>query len=57
MTHEELLRCKVFVGGLDYALNDVEFGNHFSQYGPIRTAEIVRDPMTKASRGFGFVTY
>ena len=47
----------MFVGGLDYAMNDVEFGNHFSQYGPIRTAEIVRDPMTKASRGFGFVTY
>lgn len=50
-------RDKVFVGGLDYQLHDDEFARFFSKYGPVRAAEIVRDPNTNASRGFGFVTF
>lgn len=47
----------MFVGGLDYALTDEEFVGHFQQFGTVKEAQIVRDPVTGNSRGFGFVTY
>lgn len=63
--HKELERLenpqgvkdKVFIGGLDYNLSDEEFRKHFEQYGPVKDAQIVRDPTTGKSKGFGFVTY
>jgi len=51
------VRDKVFVGGLDYALTDSDFAAHFEQFGKVKEAQIVRDPVTGSSRGFGFVTY
>lgn len=51
------MRDKVFVGGLDYALTDQDFMGHFEQFGTVKDAQIVRDPTSGQSRGFGFVTY
>eukprot|EP00347_Sterkiella_histriomuscorum_P000067 403377312 len=51
------VRDKVFVGGLDYQLTDEAFRAHFQQYGEVKDAQIVREPTTGASRGFGFITY
>ena len=51
------IRDKVFVGGLDYNLSDQCFRRHFEQYGEIKESQIIRDPLTKSSRGFGFVRY
>lgn len=51
------MRDKVFVGGLDYALTDQNFMDHFQQFGSVKEAQIVRDPVSGQSRGFGFVTY
>lgn len=48
---------KVFVGGIDYTLNEDDFRRHFSQYGEVKDVQIVRDVVTGASRGFGFVTF
>lgn len=48
---------KVFVGGLDYQLTDDQFVAHFEEFGKVKEAQIVRDPVTNASRGFGFVTF
>ena len=36
---------KVFVGGLDYALTDKEFIQHFEKFGKVKEAQIVRDPV------------
>jgi len=51
------VRDKVFVGGLDYSLTEALFHRHFSQFGEIVECQIIRDPLTKSSRGFGFVRY
>ena len=51
------MKDKVFVGGLDYQLTDDDFQRHFQEYGKVKEAQIVRDPLTGSSRGFGFVTY
>jgi RNA recognition motif-containing protein len=48
---------KVFVGGLDQSVNDIDFRTHFEQFGRITDAVIMFDRITKRSRGFGFVTY
>lgn len=47
----------MFVGGLDYQLNDDEFARFFEQYGKVKSAQIVRDPVSGLSRGFGFITF
>ena len=51
------VKDKVFIGGLDYNLSDEDFRKHFESYGPVKDAQIVRDPTTGKSKGFGFVTY
>lgn len=51
------MREKVFVGGLDYSLTDEDFQEHFEKFGRVKEAQIVRDPVSGSSRGFGFVTY
>jgi RNA recognition motif-containing protein len=30
---------------------------HFKQYGTVQDAVVMKDPVTKRSRGFGFVTF
>ena len=47
----------MFVGGLDYTLTDQEFRDHFERFGHVKDAQIVREPATGTSRGFGFVTF
>ena len=47
----------VFVGGLDYNLTDIDLSRHFEQWGKVKEAQIIRDPVTKSSRGFGFVKF
>jgi heterogeneous nuclear ribonucleoprotein A1/A3 len=47
----------VFVGGLDYHLAEEELSRFFSEYGLVKDVQIVKDPSTNASRGFGFVTF
>lgn len=51
------LKDKVFVGGLDYNLSDQDLKYHFEQYGLVKESQIIRDPITKSSRGFGFVRF
>jgi RNA recognition motif-containing protein len=47
----------VFVGGLDYSMRDIELKEHFEQYGKIKDYQIIRDPVSRSSRGFGFVKF
>lgn len=48
---------KLFIGGIDYKTTDASLKKHFEQWGEIVDVVVMKDPRTKKSRGFGFVTY
>jgi len=48
---------KLFVGGLSYETDEDGLKGHFGQWGEIVDCVVMRDPNTKKSRGFGFITY
>ncbi|XP_017493135.1 PREDICTED: heterogeneous nuclear ribonucleoprotein 87F-like [Rhagoletis zephyria] len=52
----ECLR-KLFIGGLDYRTTDDGLKSHFEKWGKIVDVVVMKDPRTKRSRGFGFITY
>ena len=45
----------VFVRSLPFTVSDERLAQHFSEVAPVKRAFIVRDRVTKESRGFGFV--
>lgn len=47
----------MFIGGLDYRTTDESLKSHFEQWGKIVDVVVMKDPKTKRSRGFGFITY
>ena len=48
---------KIFVGGLSYATDDEKLREYFSDFGPVQDAVVMKDPVTRRSRGFGFITF
>ncbi|XP_069509352.1 heterogeneous nuclear ribonucleoprotein A1 isoform X2 [Ambystoma mexicanum] len=48
---------KLFIGGLSFETTDESLREHFEQWGTLTDCVVMRDPSTKRSRGFGFVTY
>ncbi|CAI2350874.1 unnamed protein product [Caenorhabditis sp. 36 PRJEB53466] len=48
---------KIFVGGLTSNTTDEMMREFYSQFGSITDIIVMRDPTTKRSRGFGFVTF
>ena len=46
---------KLYVGNLAYSVNDNGLKDLFSQYGNVRSAQVVKDRDTGRSKGFGFV--
>ncbi|CAH1173749.1 unnamed protein product [Phaedon cochleariae] len=48
---------KLFIGGLDFRTTDDSLKKHFEQWGDIVDVVVMKDPTTKRSRGFGFITY
>ena len=48
---------KCFLGGLSYSTTDESLRAYFSPFGQIEDVHVVRDRMTGASRGFGFVKF
>ena len=48
---------KMFVGGINRDTSEETFFDYFSQFGNMVDKVIILDPQTKASRGFGFITY
>lgn len=48
---------KLFIGGLDYRTTDSSLKEFYEQWGEIVDVVVMKDPHTKRSRGFGFITY
>lgn len=46
---------KMYVGNLAWTVTNAELEGLFSEYGPVRAAEVIMDRETGRSRGFGFV--
>ena len=47
---------KLFIGGWSFETTDESLRSHFEQWGTLTGCVVMRDPNTKRSRGFGFVT-
>lgn len=48
---------KVFVGNLDWGVDNTMLEEFFSQAGTVVSAFVVKDRETRRSRGFGFVEF
>uniref|UniRef100_A0A8D1M0E5 RRM domain-containing protein n=1 Tax=Sus scrofa TaxID=9823 RepID=A0A8D1M0E5_PIG len=48
---------KLFIGGLSFETTDGSLREHFEKWGTLTDYVVMRDPQTKRSRVFGFVTY
>uniref|UniRef100_A0A2K5JRD5 RRM domain-containing protein n=1 Tax=Colobus angolensis palliatus TaxID=336983 RepID=A0A2K5JRD5_COLAP len=48
---------KLFIGGLSFETTNESLRSHFEQWGTLTDCVVMRDPNTKRSKGFGFVTY
>ncbi|TMS36965.1 hypothetical protein L596_004006 [Steinernema carpocapsae] len=48
---------KLFIGGLNHETTDDQLRGYYSQWGTVVDCIVIRDPQTKHSRGFGFVTF
>ncbi|XP_040504104.1 RNA-binding protein Musashi homolog 1 isoform X6 [Gallus gallus] len=52
-----ICHCKMFIGGLSWQTTQEGLREYFSQFGEVKECLVMRDPLTKRSRGFGFVTF
>lgn len=48
---------KMFIGGLSAVTTEDSLRAFFGQWGEVVDAVVMRDPQTKRSRGFGFISY
>ncbi|XP_076840610.1 heterogeneous nuclear ribonucleoprotein A1b isoform X1 [Brachyhypopomus gauderio] len=48
---------KLFIGGLSFETTDDSLRSYFEQWGTLTDCVVMKDPNSKRSRGFGFVTY
>ncbi|XP_065890480.1 RNA-binding protein Musashi homolog 1-like isoform X2 [Dysidea avara] len=48
---------KIFVGGISWQTSREAMKNLFEKFGKVLECQIIQDPVTKRSRGFGFVTF
>nr|XP_057937763.1 heterogeneous nuclear ribonucleoprotein A3 [Doryrhamphus excisus]XP_057937764.1 heterogeneous nuclear ribonucleoprotein A3 [Doryrhamphus excisus] len=48
---------KLFIGGLSFETTEESLRAHFEQWGTLTDCVVMREPGSKRSRGFGFVTY
>jgi RNA recognition motif-containing protein len=46
---------KLYVGNLSYSVTSATLEQMFSQFGAVRSAEVIQDRDTGRSKGFGFV--
>lgn len=47
----------MFIGGLSLNTDEASLREYFGKWGPVSDAVVMKEPGSKRSRGFGFVTY
>ena len=45
----------IYVGNLDYRVDEKDLGDVFSEYGTVSSARVIMDKFNGRSKGFGFV--
>lgn len=55
--NHSLEKRRLFIRGIKSHIRDDDLVEYFSKLGPIESAYIVMDPVTKLSRNFGYVTF
>lgn len=48
---------KLFIGGLHFETNEETLREYFERWGEVVDSVVMRDPHSKRSRGFGFITF
>ncbi|XP_018431661.1 PREDICTED: heterogeneous nuclear ribonucleoproteins A2/B1 isoform X1 [Nanorana parkeri] len=48
---------KLFIGGLSFETTEESLRKYYEQWGKLTDCVVMRDPQSKRSRGFGFVTF
>ncbi|XP_032762880.1 LOW QUALITY PROTEIN: heterogeneous nuclear ribonucleoproteins A2/B1-like [Rattus rattus] len=48
---------KLFLGGLSFETTEESLRNYYERWGKLTDCVVMRDPASKRSRGFGFVTF
>ena len=48
---------KMFIGGLSWQTTPESIREYFSAFGELAEVMVMKDPATRRSRGFGFVTF
>ncbi|XP_031633287.1 RNA-binding protein Musashi homolog Rbp6 [Contarinia nasturtii] len=48
---------KMFIGGLSWQTSPESLRDYFSKFGEITEVMVMKDPSTRRSRGFGFITF
>lgn len=48
---------KMFIGGLSWQTTPESLREYFAKYGDITEVMVMKDPTTRRSRGFGFITF
>jgi cold-inducible RNA-binding protein len=46
---------RLYVGNLDYSVDDAGLKNLFTPYGEVKDSRVIKDRETGRSKGFGFV--
>ena len=46
----------IYVGNLDFAVNENDLKELFEEYGAVESAKVITDKYSGRSKGFGFVT-
>ena len=45
----------IYVGNLDFKVDEKDLGDMFSEYGTVSSAKVIMDKFNGRSKGFGFV--
>jgi len=57
MSEESEQFRKIFIGGLHFETTDETLREFYEKWGEVVDCVVMKDPYTKKSRGFGFITY